>query len=112
MYISKIHPSTASMSRQHPPAFFQTMISDLLGVLTSAVPLVVVLSAVLLVLSLVWLLLFSDPCAKCNLPVNQGGCKCDGSCNCLPGVIVIAAMHFQQPCCFRLSAQWRQIATE
>ncbi|WIA36822.1 hypothetical protein OEZ86_008086 [Tetradesmus obliquus] len=24
-------------------------------------------------------------CAKCNLPASQGGCKCDGNCNCLPG---------------------------
>jgi hypothetical protein len=25
-----------------------------------------------------------SPCTKCNLPINQGGCKCDKNCNCLP----------------------------
>jgi hypothetical protein len=26
-----------------------------------------------------------DKCAKCNVPVDQGGCKCDDNCDCKPG---------------------------
>ncbi len=27
----------------------------------------------------------TNVCDKCNLPVEQGGCKCDSNCNCLSG---------------------------